>query len=110
MAIPTIETPPVKEDTPPRPSPQSQHYDEQEFHLLIEELRDDNSRSRLREALWISIIFHLVVLFTAKELPRFLPKRGITLLQSEEMLKKRDLTYIEQPPDKQILKEKPQTD
>lgn len=76
---------------------------EQEFHLLLDELRDENSRSRLREAAWISIIFHLVLLLVIRESPRFFNTKNVALLTPEQMIaqqeKNRELKYLELPPD-----------
>ena len=82
-----------------------------DLHLLVqlEALRDENSRSRLREAAWISIILHLIVLFSIRELPKILPQREVTLLSPDQQLKERDLTYIEQPPDTQQVVTPPDT-
>src|SRR5262245_830145 len=82
-----------------------------ESHLIvqIDELRDENARSRLREALWISIIFHLIVLFSIRQIPRWWPTQQVTLQSQQELLKERQLTYIEQPADKQRVEKPPQT-
>ena len=80
---------------------------EEEFHFLIGELQDENSRSRLREALWISIIFHLVLIFIIRESPKFAPnwfKASPRLMTTEEMIKQRQLTFTELPPDLQKVK------
>jgi TonB family protein len=84
---------------------------EDELHLIvqIDSLRDENSRSRLREALWISIILHMVLLFSLKEIPRYLPKRQVELKSPQELLQERELTYIEQPPDLQKVEKPPDT-
>jgi len=109
MATPTIESQPATTGEP-RETPPRKAIEEQEFHLLIEELRDENSRYRMREAVWISIILHVIALFAIKEVPKYLPQRSVTLVQPAELLKDKELTYVEQPPDQQVVKEKPQTD
>jgi TonB family protein len=109
----SIETPPkiVPEETsePPKIS----HGDffptsirkvpmsEEEFHFLIGELRDENSRSRMREAVWISIIVHLIILFVIKESPRLWPAAHVTVVSPAEMVKNQQLTYLDQKPDTQ---------
>src|SRR5207245_4694397 len=98
-------------ETPPKPTsdnsggssasaPKYLHSDmeEEDLHLLIAEMRDENSRSRLREALWISIIFHMVVLFTIRQAQFLFPHHSVTLQSPEQMLKERDLTFLELPP------------
>lgn len=113
----TIETPPQADREPTgsrgrRPLvvlPQAMEDDD--FHLLISELRDDNSRSRLREAVWISIIVHLVVLFAIREAPRWLPARAIALLSpADEIRRNKNFTFLEASPDKQIVTKRPDTD
>jgi TonB family protein len=86
--------------------------DEEEFHFLISELEDENSRGRLREALWISIIVHMIVIFTVKEGPKFAPNwfaRQPHLATTAELMKQRELTFTELPPDAQRLKQRPDT-
>lgn len=76
---------------------------DQEFHLLLDELRDENSRSRLREAAWVSIIFHLVLLFVVKESPRFFPVKNVSLITPQQQIAESDrakeLKFLELPPD-----------
>src|SRR3954468_14289443 len=74
---------------------------EEEFHFLISELRDENSRSRLREAVWISIIVHMIILFVLKESPRIWPKSAVTLVTPAEQINNQQLTYLDQKPDTQ---------
>jgi TonB family protein len=102
MGISTLERETEPTLAPPPPD---------EVHLLVqlEALRDENSRSRLREAAWISIILHMIVLFTIGQLPNILPQREVRLLTPEQQLKERDLTYIEQPPDLQKVVTPPDT-
>jgi len=89
-------------------SPKTQApLNEEEFHFLIGELQDENSRSRLREALWISIIVHLVIIFIIRESPKFAPnwfKASPHLMTAEEMIKNRQFTFTELPPDLQKVK------
>ena len=80
------------------------------FEALVTELRDDNAKSRLREAFWVSVIVHMVVLFSVHEAPRFLPKRAPVVMSAEDLLKQRELTYLAQPPDIQKPKLKTQSD
>jgi len=111
----SIETPPkAPSRTPPAALGEARSrlpVREDEFHLLISELRDDNSRSRMREAVWISIIVHLVVLFAIKESPRWLPTRAVELVSpAEQVRRNRDFTFLEAPPDNQVVTKRPDTD
>jgi TonB family protein len=113
----TIETPPQagrESELPPRSQASMRRpevLDDEDFHLLISELRDDNSRSRLREAVWISIIVHLVVLFAIREAPRWLPARAIALLTPQEQVRQnKSPVFLEASPDRQVVTKPPQTD
>jgi TonB family protein len=117
MATPTIEPP---QNAPQLPSPGDRNLlrnrpvppDHEEFHLLIAELRDEASRSRMREAIWISIILHLVILFSIRQLPKWWPERAVTLLTPEQVAerqKSQELVFNQQPPDSQQVKVKPNT-
>src|SRR3954471_10756836 len=94
------------EQTTPR-SRKKPPLNEEEFHFLIGELQDENSRGRLREALWISIIVHLVIIFLIRESPKFAPnwfKPSPQLMTTQEMLNNRQFTFTELPPDLQKVK------
>jgi len=73
---------------------------EYELHLLTQ-MQDDLTRSRLREALWISIVVHLVALILIYTAPHWMPRgRAVQLISAEDMLKSKELTYLEMPADK----------
>jgi TonB family protein len=72
-------------------------------HLIIQ-LQDDLTRSRRREAAWISIITHLVLailLLNIKLLEKLIPARFLVVATQKEPNKGRQLTYLELPPDLQ---------
>jgi TonB family protein len=78
-------------------------------HLLIQ-LQDDLARSRKREAVWISIIVHLVlIVFLAKldVFEKYLPWHSVVAVKKPSNLN--DLTFLELPPDLQRLQHKPNT-
>jgi len=82
-------------------------------HLLIQ-LQDDLARSRRREALWLSLFTHLVVLFILLyggdvDWLRFFPHHAVVAL-SPDKLKDKNLTYLELPSDEQKITARPQTD
>ncbi|MCU1285127.1 MAG: TonB-like protein [Acidobacteriales bacterium] len=106
---PNIEQPPSSPEQTPRSSASSRsNMTEEDFHFLLSELRDENSRSRWREAIWISIIVHLLVLFTIRSFPKLWPQRQVTLVETpEQLMKDRQLTYLNSPPDTQKLTRKP---
>ena len=78
-------------------------------HLLIQ-LQDDLTRSRRREAAWISIIVHLLlIVFLAKIdfFEKYLPWH--TAVVAKNLATGKDLTFLELPPDLQKLQHKPNT-
>jgi TonB family protein len=77
-------------------------------HLLIQ-LQDDLSRARKREALWLSVILHLMViilLWNTEKLMGLLPHRTVDLAISTNDHAK-DATFLELPPDEQKLTRRP---
>jgi TonB family protein len=78
-------------------------------HLLIQ-LQDDLARSRRREAAWISVIVHLVLIVALAKLDmfeRYLPWYSPTAVKKSSNLN--DVTFLELPPDLQKLQHKPNT-
>jgi TonB family protein len=78
-------------------------------HLLIQ-LQDDLARSRRREAAWISIIVHLVLIVLLAKMDffeKYLPWHTAVAVKSGANVK--DLTFLELPPDLQKLQHKPNT-
>lgn len=79
-------------------------------HLLIQ-LQDDLSRSRKREALWISVIVHLImimVLWKLNFIQQFIPwHRVVAVAVSPD--KDKNVTFLTLPPDAQKVTRKPNT-
>ncbi|MFZ0416639.1 MAG: hypothetical protein WAM04_00930, partial [Candidatus Sulfotelmatobacter sp.] len=78
-------------------------------HLLIQ-LQDDLARSRRREAAWISIVTHLVLLimlFNLDKLGKYFPWLHPVVAVSSTANK--DLTFLELPPDLQKVPHRPNT-
>jgi len=70
-------------------------------HLLIQ-LQDDLARSRRREAAWISVIVHLILLiglFNIERLEKYLPWH--TAVVAKKLTNGKDLTFLELPSDLQ---------
>lgn len=77
-------------------------------HLLIQ-MQDDLQRSRRREAIWISIIFHLVLmiaLWNFKFIEKFLPIHSAVVMP---LNKDQNTTFLALPPDLQKPTRKPNT-
>src|SRR6476660_8226844 len=78
-------------------------------HLLVQ-LQDDLARSRKREAVWISIIFHLlltIILWNFKLIERFIPLHTVAVVPLNP--NKDNTTFLALPPDVQKLTRKPNT-
>jgi len=76
-------------------------------HLLIQ-LQDDLARSRLREAFWISVVAHLLIIITVALAPKYFPfHRMIAVRTAEDLLRERQATFIELPPDEQKVTARP---
>jgi len=78
-------------------------------HLLIQ-LQDDLSRSRKREAVWLSVVLHLLVvilLVNTEKLKELFPRRALVLPATIDLDKQKDATYLELPPDEQKLTRRP---
>jgi TonB family protein len=109
---------------PPRPPEQLGLYDAQGWetayrafdddarvpHLLIQ-LQDDLARSRRREAAWISIIAHLVLIILLVKiewLEKYLPWHS-TVVVARDATNGKDVTFLTLPPDLQKLSHRPNT-
>ena len=79
-------------------------------HLLIQ-LQDDLARSRKREAIWISVIVHLVLFIVAWNLTfiqKFVGWHTVVVVPADQM-KDKNLTFLALPPDAQKLTRRPNT-
>jgi TonB family protein len=79
---------------------------------LLIQLQDDVSKSRKREAYWISIIVHLffiLMIANSTRLERLLPRRPVMMVSPNDLLHQKDLTYLELPPDTQKAPKRPDT-
>src|ERR1700719_3105891 len=77
-------------------------------HLLIQ-LQDDLSRARKREALWLSVILHflvIILLWNSEKLMMLLPHRTMNL-EITDANRSKDATFLELPPDEQKLTRRP---
>lgn len=81
-------------------------------HLLIQ-LQDDLARSRKREAAWLSVVLHLMIVMLlagSDRIAKFLPHRQVVFVSPADMAKQKDLTFLELPPDEQKVSKRPDTD
>jgi len=93
------------------------HFDEDAVPRLLLHLQDDLTRSRRREAAWLSVIVHLLVIILFVNQPRiegfyrrvFLHQQPVMSVSVQDLLRQKELTYIELPPDLQKIAKRPDT-
>ncbi len=99
----TTETPPVE----PRSTSGS---DLHEVPLLIVQLQDDLARSRLREAFWMSLVFHLLIAIALVTSPKWMAfPSPIKVRTAEDLIRGKQLTYLDLPHDTQKVDKAPDT-
>jgi TonB family protein len=111
--------------TPPEPLPSPSSEDSQpvlwqsgqggDFELTphqLLQLEDDLERSRMREAFWISVVVHLMVVILLALSPKIFPMmRGGVVATPEDMMRNQQSTFLDLPPDLQKApKVAPKTD
>src|SRR5258708_17498813 len=80
-------------------------------HLLIQ-LQDDLTRSRWREAIWISIIVLLVltiILWNFNLIEKYMPWHTAVVVAPGDVTKDKNVTFLTLPPDLQKAPRKPNT-
>jgi TonB family protein len=114
--IPLLDPPPVPPETgEPEALQSSLPFDGQpdapvEAPVLLVQLQDDLARSRLREAFWISLVAHLLLLITLATAPKYFPfHRLVAVRTAEDLLRERDATFLALPPDEQQVTARPKT-
>jgi TonB family protein len=91
---------------------ESAYLETHDVPALLIQLQDDLSRSRKREALWISVVVHLtiiILLVNSQRLERLFPTRAVVVVSPNDLMREKDLTYLELPPDEQKLTKRPNT-
>jgi len=81
-----------------------------DFPTLLIQAQDDLARARKREAFWISLVAHLILIILIVNLPKFekyLPHR--VAMRVNLSPEDRKVTFVEAPPDEQRVK-RPDTD
>lgn len=94
---------PVREPEGPANAPST---DVAELHLLIGEMDDELTRYRWREAVWISIVVHVLVFLAIIFAPKWLPQSALFIPVTPT---NKDSTFLLAPPDQQHV-EPPKTD
>ncbi|HYM07838.1 MAG TPA: TonB family protein [Terriglobales bacterium] len=91
---------------------ESAYLEMHDVPALLIQLQDDLSRSRQREAFWISVVVHLAIVIlvvNSGRLADMMHRRSVILVSPQDLLKQKDLTYLELPPDEQKLTKRPDT-
>jgi TonB family protein len=89
---------------------ESAYRDINEAPTLLLKLQDDLTEARRREAFWISVVVHLIVVLfivNSQKLAGFLPRQTIIAVSPAQNQK--DATFLELPPDEQKVTERPKT-
>ena len=96
---------------PPAPRRKPIPVDIDFTHVMVSQLKDDLSRSRLREAFWMSVTAHLVVAILLVVAPKYLPgyKKGVALISAADLMRSKQVTFLELPPDLEKNVPKPST-
>jgi TonB family protein len=79
-------------------------------HLLIQ-LQDDLDHARRKEAFWMSVVVHLVVILVivnSDKLLQLLPHRAV-IVAAPSLDSQKDVTFLEMPPDVQKVTKRPDT-
>jgi len=106
----SILTSPGTQPEEPKPQRWDATAAEAEFltpHLLLQ-LEDELERVRRREAAWISIMVHLLVVLMLVNTTRLFPSlKGPIIASAADLMKNQQLTYLDLPPDLQKEPVKP---
>ena len=100
--------PPSKEDPSPSSDIQPGLFDEpsppvatavQQNPFTLLDRASEDERSRQREAAWMSLVVHLVIIVLFLTLPKILTRRNSDSMTAAELLRQhRDLVFLEAPP------------
>ncbi len=121
--MPTTEIPPRNPVTPSETRSQapelydgdsweSAYRETYDVPALLVQLQDDLSRSRQREAFWISVVVHLtliILLVNSDRIDRLWNRKPLVAITPRDMMLQKELTYLQLPPDEQKLTKRPET-
>jgi TonB family protein len=82
----------------------------QRLPVVLLELQDKLSRSRVREALWLSVMLHLFVIIAVSTMPHWVPNYQTKPFIATDIFKNQEQTFLALPPDLEKVTEKPKTD
>jgi outer membrane biosynthesis protein TonB len=87
---------------------ESAYRETHDFPTLLIQARDELSRSRKREAFWMSVVFHIVLvllILNGPKLEKYFPHRAVMLVNPNPDDKK--ITFLNMPTDTQKVKAPP---
>ena len=88
-----------REARTPRSSSRWVDYETHELLQVIGELEDERRWARLREGLWLAILFHLILLSAITWIPTYLFKVPRVIDPFDAIKQRKDLAYLDLPPD-----------
>jgi outer membrane biosynthesis protein TonB len=74
-------------------------YETHELLEQITQLEDERRWARLREGIWIAILFHLALLSAFTWIPKYVFKVPMVIDPIDAIKNRKDLTYLDMPPD-----------
>ncbi len=77
--------------------------------VLLVQLQDDLARSRKREAFWMSVVVHLLLVCAIAVSPKWIPSHPVQVLTAADLMRDKELTFLEMPPDEQKVTKRPDT-
>jgi len=96
---------------PPGPEELERYADRHVVPVLVLEFNDERTRSRLREAGLLSIIFHMLLIMTIPALLKYSSSKQVRVWTAQELINRdRELTYLAAPKDSQRVTTRPNTD
>ena len=123
--MPATEIPPRNSAVPAEPQPgpaaeggdlydarrwESAYREMHDVPSLLVQLQDDLYHSRKREAFWMSVVVHLVLVIliaNSQRLGHYFPARPLVIPST--WLHDKETTYLELPPDEQKVSQRPKT-
>jgi outer membrane biosynthesis protein TonB len=74
-------------------------YDTHELLEMISELEDDRRWARLREGIWLAVLFHILLISAITWIPKYVFKVPQVIDPIDATQKRKDLTYLDSVPD-----------
>jgi len=99
-------------EIPPVPTEQNDIVIETVPTLVIQ-LQDELTWARLREACWMSLVFHLLLILAVMTSPKWAPaifSAPIPVHSAEDLIQGKELTYLDMAHDRQRVNKAPNTD